>query len=186
MEDAAAYDIALLRRARQALRDGDERTAREAAGELWLRYEHVARAASRRQARGVEAEEVLGAIQVRFVRFVYDRELEPDSMNGLIHKMATFAYGDVQRVEAREAPTVEDIGDWGADDGDVATLHDRDALTRLFAVLNDRERLVMERDLDDVPDEEIAAELDVKTNNLHQIRFRAMRKLREAAEAGAL
>ncbi len=186
MEDAAAYDVALVRRARQALRDGDERTAREAAGELWLRYEHVARAAARRHARGIEAEEVLGAIQVRFVRFVYHRDAEPASMSGLIHKMASFAFGDVQRVEAREAPTVEDVGDWGTDDGDVEVLHDRDALARLFSVLNERERLVMERDLEDRSDEEIAAELDVKTNNLHQIRFRAMRKLREAAEAGAL
>jgi len=102
-------------------------------------------------------------------------------MIGLVYKMASFAYADVTRTEAQQPTTVEDVGDWGREDGEVDSFHDRDLLTRLFDALNDRERLVMEHDLDDVPDEVTAAELGVKPNNLHQIRFRAMRKLRAAA-----
>ena len=58
----------------------------------------------------------------------------------------------------------------------------RDSGARLVPVLSDRERLVVERMLEDASDAEVAAELDVEPNNLHQIRWRAMNRLRAAAE----
>ncbi len=180
--DTAAYDLSLVRRARVAYGAGDLEAAKLCAAELWLRYERAAYTASRRRARGSEAEEVFGAVQTRFIQWVYTGASEPEHMIGLISKMASFAYRDVERTEAQQPTTVEDIGDWGGDDAEVATFHDHDLLTRLFTALNDRERLVMERDLDDAPDDAIAAELGVNPNNLHQIRFRAMKKLRAAAE----
>jgi len=43
---------------------------------------------------------------------------------------------------------------------------------------NERQRLVIERTLDGVPAEEIAAELEVSTENLYQLRSRGLRDLR--------
>ena len=103
-------------------------------------------------------------------------------MGGLISQMAKWAYGDVQRAEARQPVTVEEIDRTPYEDDDLARVLDRDEIARLVPVLSDRERLVVERMLEDASDAEVAAELDVEPNNLHQIRWRAMNRLRAAAE----
>ena len=59
---------------------------------------------------------------------------------------------------------------------------DRDLLERLYPVLNERERLIIDRTLDGAADDAIAAELEIDPNNLHQIRWRAHKRLRAEAE----
>jgi len=49
-------------------------------------------------------------------------------------------------------------------------------------VLNERERLIIDRTLEGVNDVDIASELAVDPNNLHQIRWRAHKRLRAEAE----
>ena len=44
--------------------------------------------------------------------------------------------------------------------------------------------LIIDRMLEDVADADVAAELGIDPNNLHQIRFRALRRMREAADQG--
>lgn len=182
MVDDAAHDADLVRRARAARAAGDDEHARRLAAELWGRYEDRARIAARRVARGAEVDEVFGHLQVRFVLWVYHRHEEPRNMGGLIGQMARWAYGDVQRAEARQPVTVEEIDRTRYDDGDLARVLDRDQIARLVPVLSGRERLIVERMLEDAPDAEVAVELDVEPNNLHQIRWRAMNRLRAAAE----
>jgi hypothetical protein len=103
-------------------------------------------------------------------------------MVGLINQMAAFAYGDVQRTEARQAPTIEEIEDARYDEEELDLILDRDLLERLYPVLNERERLIIDRSLEGVSDADIASELDVDPNNLHQIRWRAHKRLRAEAE----
>ncbi len=180
--DAAAHDAELVRRARAARRAGDDPAAQRCAAELWLRYRDRAAAASRRRARGVEAEEVLGLIRLRFVRWIYESEEPPRSMGGLISQMAAWSYADMVRDEMRQPTPLEDLRDHGAADDALDRLADVDLLERLLAAadLTDRERLLLQRQREDVADAEIAAELGVTPNNLHQIRFRAFAKLRAA------
>jgi len=186
MPDDAAYDAELVRRARAAHRADDIEQAKRLAAELWARYEPNARIAARRVARGDEIEEVFGHLQLRFVLWVYHRDEEPRSMGGLIGQMAKWAYGDVQRTETRQTVSIEEIKrtTYREEERDRA-LDDvlaRDELERLLPVLSERERLVVERMLEDAPDGEVAEELGVEPNNLHQIRWRAMNRLRAAAE----
>ena len=182
MVDDAAFDADLVRRARAARAAGDDEHARRLAAELWGRYEGRARIASRRVARGAEVDEVFGNLQLRFVLWVYNRDQEPRHMGGLISQMATWAYGDVQRAEARQPVTVEEIDRTPYEDGALDLVLDRDEIARLVPVLSYRERVVVERMLEDASDAEVAAELGVEPNNLHQIRWRAMNRLRAAAE----
>ncbi len=183
MQDDAAHDADLVRRARAAHRSDDLERAKLLAAELWARYEDRARIAARRVARGDEVDEVFGHLQIRFVLWVYNRDEEPRSMGGLIGQMAKWAYGDVQRSESRQPVTVEEIDRARYDDGALDEVLDRDEITRLVHVLSERERVVVERMLEDAPDREVADELGVEPNNLHQIRWRAMNRLRAAAEA---
>jgi len=159
MVDDAAFDADLVRRARAARAAGDDEHARRLAAELWGRYESRARIASRRVARGAEVDEVFGNLQLRFVLWVYNRDQEPRHMGGLISQMATWAYGDVQRAEARQPVTVEEIDRTPYEDGALDLVLDRDEIARLVPVLSDRERVVVERMLEDAPDAEVAAEL---------------------------
>lgn len=182
MPDDAAIDTDLTRRARAAHRAGDLEAAKRFAAQLWLRYENQAILASRRVARGAERDDVLGCICVRFVKWVYNGDQDPRNMVGLINQMAAYAYGDVQRTEARQAPTIEEIEDTRYDEEDLDRILDRDLLERLYPVLNERERLIIDRSLEGVSDADIAAELDVDPNNLHQIRWRAHKRLRAEAE----
>ncbi|MGI9187795.1 MAG: hypothetical protein ACR2J9_09850 [Gaiellales bacterium] len=182
MPDDAAIDIDLTRRARAAYRAGDLEAARRFAAQLWLRYENHAILASRRVARGAERDDVLGCIGIRFTKWVYERDEDPRNMVGLINQMASYAYGDVQRTEARQAPTVEEIEDARYDEDALDLILDRDLLERLYPVLNERERLVIDRTLEGVVDAEIAEELEIDPNNLHQIRWRAHKRLRAEAE----
>lgn len=182
MPDDAVIDADLVRRARAAYRAGDLPAAKGHAAELWARYEDRAVVASRRLARGAEADDVLGCIGIRFVQWVYHRNEDPRNMVGLINQMAKFAYGDVQRTEARQAPTIEDIDRTEYVEQALDLILDRDLLARLYPVLNERERLVIDRTLEGVSDGEIAGELDVDPNNLHQIRWRALKRLRTEAE----
>ena len=190
MPDDAAIDADLVRRARAARRAGDHQAAKRAAAELWARYERQIVLASRRVARGAEADDVLGHIGIRFTRWVYDGDGDPRNMVGLINQMARFAAGDVTRVEAGEAITIDDVttatplGGDDRTDGGLDLLLLRDEIDRLRHVLNEREQLVIDRMLEDAPDAEVAAELDVEPNNLHQIRFRAVAKLRAEALGG--
>ncbi len=180
--DPAAHDAELVRRARAARRAGDEAAAQRCAAELWLRYRDRAATASRRRARGVEAEEVLGLVRLRFVRWVYDAEDLPRNMGGLISQMAAWSYADMVRDEVRQPTPLEDLREHGADDDALDRLADVDLLDRLLAAadLTDRERLLLERQREDVPDAILAEELGVTPNNLHQIRFRAFAKVRAA------
>lgn len=178
-------DADLVRRARAAIAAGDAVAAQRAAAELWARYEAQIVVASRRVARGAEADDVLGHLGIRFTKWVYHGREDPRNMSGLISQMARYAAGDVTRVEAGEAPTVEDVTLLGElHDGGLDGLLARDELERLRHVLNEREQLIIDRTLEDVPDAEIARELDIEPNNLHQIRFRAYRRMREAADRG--
>ena len=191
MPDDAAIDLALVRRARAAFTAGDSAGAQRAGAELWGRYEREAYRISRKVAYGVEAEEVLGHMGIRFTKWLYHSHSEPRNMIGLLNQMARYAAGDVTREEAGEAPTVEDIGDRGNprdqlrphrdDDVDIAGFLAGDQLERLLPVLGERERAMIAMQLEDAPDAEIAAALDVEPNNLHQIRFRAYAKLRAEA-----
>ncbi len=184
MPDDAAIDIDLTRRARAAYRAGDLEAAKRFAAQLWLRYENQAILASRRVARGAERDDVLGCIGIRFTKWIYHRDEDPRNMVGLINQMASFAYGDVQRTEARQAPTIEEIEDsrYEAAEAELGLILDRDLLERLYPVLNERERLIIDRTLEGVSDGDIALELDVDPNNLHQIRWRAHKRLRAEAE----
>lgn len=184
MADPSVYDADLVRRARVAHSAGDLRTAQNHAAELWLRYEKQARAISRKRARGDEAEEVLGHLQLRFIKWVYFRQDEPRNMIGLLNQMASYAYGDVQRHEASQPVTVEEIEDYRQPhtDSAISTILDRAEVDQLMSVLSERERLIIERELADVPDSEVAAELEIEPNNLHQIRWRALKRMREAAD----
>lgn len=182
MPDDSAIDVALTRRARAAYRAGDLAAAKRAAAELWLRYENQAVLASRRVARGAERDDVLGCIGIRFTKWVYHRNEDPRNMVGLINQMAAFAYRDVQRTEARQPTTIEEIEDTRYDEEDLDLILDRDLLERLYPVLNERERRVIDLTLEGVSDADIAAELDVEPNNLHQIRWRAHKRLRAEAE----
>ena len=182
MPDDAAIDIELTRRARAAYRAGDLDAAKRATAELWLRYEKQAVLASRRVARGAERDDVLGCIGIRFTKWVYFRNEDPRNMVGLINQMASFAYRDVQRTEARQAPTVEEIEGARYDEKALDLILDRDLLTRLYPVLNEREQLIIDRTLEGINDADIARELDVDPNNLHQIRWRAHKRLRAEAE----
>ncbi len=190
MPDDAAIDADLVRRARAARRAGDDHAAQRAAAELWARYERQIVVASRRVARGAEADDVLGHIGIRFTKWVYDGHEDPRNMVGLISQMARYAAGDVTRVEAGEAITIDDVttatplGGDDRTDGGLDLLLLRDEIDRLRHVLNEREQLVIDRMLEDAPDAEVAAELDVEPNNLHQIRFRAVAKLRAEALGG--
>ncbi len=195
MSDSASHDADLVRRARAAHAAGDLDAARRSAGELWLRYQQQAYVASRRRARGSEADEVFGHLQLRFIQWVYYRDTAPQNMTGLLNQMALYAYGDVQRTEAGEAPTVEEIDDYGDRDLDrrgnpnevaLNQLLDRDLIEQLLPVLNERERILIDRMLEDAPDAAIAAELGVDPNNLHQIRFRALKRLRDEARTREL
>ena len=168
MPDDAAIDIELTRRARAAHRTGDLATAQRHAAELWLRYQRQA--------------VVLGCIGVRFVRWVYAGHEDPRNMIGLINQMASFAYGDVQRTEARQPPTIEEIDGAVYEEHELDGILDRDLLERLYPVLNERERLIIDRTLDGAADDAIAAELEIDPNNLHQIRWRAHKRLRAEAE----
>ena len=103
-------DVELVRRARAAIAAGDDATAKRAAAELWARYERDAYRISRKVAFGVEAEEVLGHMGIRFTKWLYHSLAEPRNMIGLLNQMARYAAGDVTRDEASEAPTVEDVG----------------------------------------------------------------------------
>ena len=134
MVDDAAFDADLVRRARAARAAGDDEHARRLAAELWGRYESRARIASRRVARGAEVDEVFGNLQLRFVLWVYNRDQEPRHMGGLISQMAKWAYGDVQRAEARQPVTVEEIDRTPYEDDDLARVLDRDEIARLVPV----------------------------------------------------
>ena len=186
----AVSDAELVRRARAAIAVGDMDTAKRAAAELWARHQRQAFLASRSVAAGDERDEVLGHIGIRFTRWVYHGKDEPRNMAGLISQMAHYAAGDVTRKEAGEAPTIDDIdakGDAGGDplrhDGDVGFDHllDVDQIERLRVVLDEREQTLVDLQLQEVPDAEIAEAIGVKANNLHQIRFRMMEKLRREA-----
>ena len=88
----------------------------------------------------------------------------------------------MQRTESRQAPTIEEIEDTRYDEEELDLILDRDLLERLYPVLNERERLIIERTLEGMSDTDIAIELDVDPNNLHQIRWRAHKRLRTEAE----
>jgi RNA polymerase sigma factor (sigma-70 family) len=105
-----------------------------------------------------------------------------------VRTCAGFAVTDVQREAARRAAR-ETVLDEAADYrwGDVARQeHRRDgerAEARDFVqwslpqLANERQRLVVERSLDGVPAEEIAAELEVSLANLYQLRSRGLKRL---------
>jgi DNA-directed RNA polymerase specialized sigma24 family protein len=178
-------DADLVRRARAAIAAGDAAVAQRAAAELWARYEQHAVVASRRVARGAEADDVLGHLGLRFTKWVYHGHEDPRNMVGLISQMARYAAADVTRVEAGEAPTVEDVAVLGGtSDGELDAILARDELERLLHVLSDRDRVIIDRMLEDAPDAEVARELGIEPNNLHQIRFRALKRMREEADQG--
>ena len=183
MPDDSAIDISLKRRARAAYRAGDLEAAKRFAAELWLRYENQAVVASRRVARGAERDDVLGSIGIRFTKWVYHRDQDPRNMVGLINQMAAFAYADLTRTEARKRTVaVEEIEEAEYPHDDLGVIFDRDLLDRLYPVLDERERRVIDLTLEGINDADIAAELDVTPNNLHQIRWRAHKRLRAEAE----
>ena len=103
-------------------------------------------------------------------------------MIGLLNQMASYAYGDVQRHEASQPVTVEEIEDYSRPDSALSSILDRAQIEQLMSVLSERERLIIERELADVPDLDVAAELEIEPNNLHQIRWRALKRMREAAD----
>ena len=191
MPDDAAIDLALVRRARAAHAAGDRDAAQRAGAELWARYERDAYRISRKVAFGVEAEEVLGHMGIRFTKWLYHSLAEPRNMIGLLNQMARYAAGDVTRDEAGEAPTFEDVdAEVSTSDGinrgrnadiDIAAFLAADELDQLLPVLSERERVMIAMQLEDATDAEIAAALGVEPNNLHQIRFRAYAKLRAEA-----
>lgn len=190
MPDDAAIDADLVRRARAAVAVGDMDAARRAGAELWARYERHAFLASRRVARGSERDEVLGHIGLRYTRWLYHSQQELRNMKGLISQMAQYAAGDVTREEAGQPTTSDDLDvtiavadvDLGRNaDIDIADLLAADQIGRLRGVLDEREQRLLDLQLGDLPDAEIAADLDVTTNNLHQIRFRMLDKLRREA-----
>jgi DNA-directed RNA polymerase specialized sigma24 family protein len=180
MEVAHHEDAERIERARAAIRRGDQQTAQRLAAEVWLRHEDTARAACLRQVRGADMDDVLGIVQLRFVRFVYEGTLRPRSMSAILYQMAAFAYGDFVRGEVRHGSATEDFPLEGHEEAGYATVLDRDLVARLEGELSERERTALLRWADGAPDQEVADELGVKTNNLHQIRFRALARMRKA------
>lgn len=138
---------------------------------------------ARRKARGDQAEEVFGDLQLRFTRWVYESEDHPQNMIGLIYQMADYAYGDVMRREIRQPTPVGNIIDHGVTDTALDQIGEREWIDALIAKvgLSERDRVILDRFGDDVPDARVAEELGVKPNNLHQIRFRLFAKLLAAA-----
>lgn len=184
MDSVDHGDAERIDRARAAIRRGDRSTAQRIAAELWLRHEDTAKAACLRQVRGADTDDVLGIVQLRFVRFVYEGTERPRSMSAILYQMARFAYGDFVRGETRHGSATEDFPLDGHEDPGYALVLDRDQFDRLEGVLTERERTALLRWADGVPDREVADDLDVTPNNLHQIRFRALARMRAAAATG--
>lgn len=184
MKDDEPDEAARIDRARAALRRGDQATAQRIAAEVWLRHEDAAKAACLRHVRTADADDVLGILQIRFVRFVYESSERPRSMNAILYQMARFAYADFVRGEMRHGSAVEDFPTEAHDESGYEAVLDRDLLERLDGMLNERERVALTRWSEGAPDAEVAVELGITANNLHQIRFRALARLR-ATGAGA-
>lgn len=183
MEENEPDEAARIDRARAALRRGDQATAQRIAAEVWLRHEDAAKAACLRHVRSADADDVLGILQIRFVRFVYESSERPRSMNAILYQMARFAYADFVRGEMRHGSAVEDFPTEAYDETGYDGVLDRDLLERLDGLLSERERIALTRWSEGAPDAEVAADLGITANNLHQIRFRALARLR-AAGAG--
>jgi DNA-directed RNA polymerase specialized sigma24 family protein len=184
MEGAEIDEAARIDRARAALRRGDQAMAQRIAAEIWLRHEDTAKAACLHHVRSADTDDVLGILQIRFVRFVYESTERPRSMDAILYQMAHFAYVDFVRGETRHGSAVEDFPTEAYDESGYAAILDRDLLERLDGVLSDRERTALSRWAEGAPDAEVAEELGVTTNNLHQIRFRALARLRAAGADG--
>ena len=77
MEGAEIDEAARIDRARAALRRGDQAMAQRIAAEIWLRHEDTAKAACLHHVRSADTDDVLGILQIRFVRFVYESTERP-------------------------------------------------------------------------------------------------------------
>jgi RNA polymerase sigma factor (sigma-70 family) len=170
----------LVREARRARLDGDERTARRAAAEAWLRCQPRVRLVIARKAGQPLADEIESDVMERFARWLFTTDDDAESLIALLVTMARRAIADAYR---RRPP--EDFIDYepGRDDDDLARVLERAEATDLLAALPEREREVLEAIyLRDEPRDAVAARLGVTPNNLYQIHFRAIRRLRAAHE----
>ena len=184
VSDDDRYDAQLVEQIRVARRAGNVELASRLAGELWARYDQHARSKARRHARSRhEAEDIFGDMMIRFTRWVYEQDEPLRSMPGLLSKMAYWAYCDRVAMETRNGIPTDEVDLPGAPDDAIDSMFDREwiewAIPR--AGLAERELQVIRRGLADVANATIADELDVELNNLDQIRYRALTKLRAVA-----
>jgi DNA-directed RNA polymerase specialized sigma24 family protein len=173
---ADAVVLAELRRYLAA----DARLSGLLCGLLWQRHERTLDAYVRRLGRDV-ADDALGDVQVRFVRWCYGTApLSADTMLPIARTMAKRAVADVIR---RRQPSVP-LDDVDAVDGDdvLDRLADVDALEAILRRVAPRDRRIIEAMLDDVPDADLAAELGIEPNALYVARHRALARLRSTLE----
>jgi RNA polymerase sigma factor (sigma-70 family) len=170
----------LVRDARRARLAGDERGAQRAAAEAWLVCEPRVRLAIGRKARQQVADEILSDVMLRFARWLYTTDVDAESLIALLVTMARRAIADAYR---RRPPEEFVDFDPGREDDALDELLDRAEVADLLARLPAREREVLEAIyLRDEPREAVAERLGVTPNNLYQIHFRAVRRLRAAHE----
>ncbi len=135
----------------------------------------------RRKGRDI-ADEVLSDLQLRFFRWCYGQlPLGAPSLQPIAYTMAKAALIDALR-KRTDAVAFEDYDRPGSDDV-LERLASDGVVEALLATLPLRDRRIVEAKLADVPDEELALELDIEVNALYVARHRALGRLRSHIEA---
>ena len=123
-------------------------------------------------------------VQYRFTRWVYgSTPLATDSLRGVAMAMASAALMDAMRTASRHDGVP-------LDDSVVVTLPDPfellgddGAVDALLAPLTPRDRRIVEAYLAEVPDQQLAGELEISIGALHVARHRTWKRLRSGLEA---
>jgi RNA polymerase sigma factor (sigma-70 family) len=166
----------LVREARRLRLAGDEAAAKECASEAWLLCERRVRLRIARKAHGATADDILAATAERYVKWLWHRRDEPRKLIALVFHMADRSIADHYADHQPESELMDTVG---ADDPQLAAVLDADAAAGLLDQLSARDRDILESIyLSDEPRDSVAARHGVQLNNLYQIQFRALAKLR--------
>src|SRR4051794_7358818 len=174
---ALAPDAAVLQAARAAL-PADRHFAQACCALLWVRHERALGSFLRARAWDI-ADDAMSDVHVRFTRWVYGgTALESDSMRGVAMRMASAALMDALRTAGKHDGVPVDESLVAPLPEPFELLADEAAVEDLLGRLGPRDRRIVEAYLADVPDQDLAAELDITIGALHVARHRVWNRLR--------
>jgi RNA polymerase sigma factor (sigma-70 family) len=178
----ALADRELVARARRARHAGDAEVAGRALAIVWLRNEELVRTVIARKVARAELDDVSSEACERFLRAVWSMAAEIENPAALLLAVARRTIADHYERAGRRPAGVAFGGQDVPVDGGIAEAEAELAFRELLAPLSARQREVVElRVRQGLSSAETGRRVGITANNVDQILFRALERLRAEA-----